>query len=47
MNIDSQMCEYVVSDFVKTGCALFLQFMTALSCPGEEDNLNRLMKEGE
>ena len=45
MNIDSQMCEYVVSDFVKRDVPILTVHDSFIVPLGEEDNLNRLMKE--
>ena len=45
MNIDSQICEYVVSDFVKRDVPILTVHDSFIVPFGEEDNLNRLMKE--
>lgn len=45
MNIDSQMCEFVVSDFVKRDVPILTVHDSFIVPFGEEDNLNRLMKE--
>ena len=45
MNIDSQICEYVISDFVKRDVPILTVHDSFIVPFGEEDNLNRLMKE--
>ena len=45
MNIDSQICEYVVSDFVKRDVPILTVHDSFIVPIGEEGNLNRLMKE--
>ena len=45
MNIDSRICDYVISDFVKTDTPILTVHDSFIVQIGEENRLNQLMKE--
>ena len=45
MNIDSRICEYIITDFVETGTPVLTVHDSFIVPFGEEDRLNKLMKE--
>ena len=45
MNIDSRICEYIITDFVETGAPILTVHDSFIVPFGEEERLNKLMKE--